>query len=476
MEILQRIGFYLSSFLLALMPTTRYVEGVVGQPTSFLPHQAISQNDKTISDLIYRGLFKYDIYGKLVPDLAETWAISDDGLVYTIKIKNNQFWSDGRQITADDLIYTSYKYPDLQGVGTDKVDDLTVRYILPNGFSPFLDLLTVGVMQADSEEKFNSLTPVSSGPFRVLRISRSGPVIKEVVLLNENEEDYIKKMTFRYYGNEDELVTAVRLGEIDAFMSNDVHDDLENFSNHRFPLQGIYFSLFFNLENEAMADIAFRENLKNSINVDEIVFNKGIFVQGPISRSLFTDPNLIFDTHDENLKVNYVGQSVTLTIPDLKQHEETARIIRKYWEDKLNLQVNIQKHNPETFVDEVVNPRNYQILLYGQEIGRDPDRYINWHSTQKYNPGLNLSLFEHVRADRALEEGRIALEYDDRLVHYHEFQKVILEQVPAVFLYHPYKNFYVSDSIRGIGEKYTFTATDRFLDFSNWSTTSDILN
>lgn len=472
MYIIQKLGFYLSSLVFALMPTTTYVEGAVGQPVSFLPHQAVSQNDKTISKLIYRGLFKYDIYGKLVPDLAETWAISDDGLVYTIKIKGNQLWSDGKPITADDLIYTSYKFSDLQGVGTDKVDDLTVRYILPNEFSPFLDLLTVGVMQANSEENFDPLTPVSSGPFRVIRLTRSGPIIKEVVLLNEKSDDSIRKMAFRYYSNDDELVTAAKLGEIEAFMSNETYTELENFSNHRFPMQGIYFSLFFNLNDEALKDVTFRENLRNVIDVDEIVFNRGIFVQGPISRSLFTDPNLVFNTYNKDLKANYIGRHLTITIPDLPQHEETAQKIKGYWKSKLNIQVNVVKHDPETFVDEIVIPRNYQVLLYGQEISRDPDRYINWHSAQKQHPGLNLSMFEHVRADRALEEGRVSLDLNDRQVHYHEFQKVVLEQVPAVFLYHPYKNFYVKSTVTGIGEKYTFNAADRFLDFSNWKVDS----
>jgi peptide/nickel transport system substrate-binding protein len=116
----------------------------------------------------------------------------------------------------------------------------------------------------------------------------------------------------------------------------------------------------------------------------------------------------------------------------------------------------------------VVQTRNFEILFYGQEIGRDPDRYVNWHSTQKDPPGLNLSSFDHVRSDRALEEGRKEVDNDKRITHYNEFQKVIAEQVPVIFLYHPYAKYYVSKYIEGIGDKYTFTLTDRFLDFSNW--------
>ena len=128
---------HLYLLVLAVIPTDRYVEGVVGQPATFFPHQAKTSTDRTISGLIYRGLFKYDIYGSIIPDLAQTWMVSPDGLVYTIKIKDNQYWSNGKKINADDLIYTAFKSPDLSGVATDKVDDLTVRYTLPIDMHPF---------------------------------------------------------------------------------------------------------------------------------------------------------------------------------------------------------------------------------------------------------------------------------------------------------------------------------------------------
>ena len=134
MQILQFITYYLLSLIYLLIPSKAFVEGVVGQPASFLPSRAQSQTDKTISSLIYRGLFRYDNFGTLIPDLAEKWEISNEGLVYTIKIKDGQYWSDEAKITADDLIYTSYKIQNLSGVATDKIDALTVRYTLPNKF------------------------------------------------------------------------------------------------------------------------------------------------------------------------------------------------------------------------------------------------------------------------------------------------------------------------------------------------------
>src|SRR4030043_1167277 len=107
MSILQAILSTITAFLISILPIASYTEGLVGQPASFLPSQLVTQEDKTISRLLYRGLFNYDIYGTLVPDLADTWSISDDSLIYTIKLKDNQYWSNGRKITSDDLLYTA---------------------------------------------------------------------------------------------------------------------------------------------------------------------------------------------------------------------------------------------------------------------------------------------------------------------------------------------------------------------------------
>ncbi|HSX39465.1 MAG TPA: ABC transporter substrate-binding protein [Candidatus Saccharimonadales bacterium] len=445
----------------------QYSEGIVGQPRSFFPSQAQTQNDKTISRLIYRGLFKYDIYGTLVPDLADTWEISSDGITYTIKLKDNQYWSDGTKITSDDLIYSAFKIQNLSGVATDKVDSLTVRYTLPNKFSPFLSLLTVGVMKSNSEENDTPLQPISSGPFRIVRVQKSGPVVSSVTLVHNNSAENIRRLNFRYYANQDELTTAAKLGEIEGFISTK-KEDLANFSERRFPLEGVYYALFFNLRNPKLKDQLLRQKLQKVLPLHDLTIDLGIPVEGAISRSIFTDKALNFDAYDKLFSEQIPDLTVTLTVPDIPEHVSLANQIKMFWKDKLGINVLINKVDPSKINDQVIKSRNFEVLLYGQEVSLDPDRYINWHSTQADYPGLNLSAFSQVRADRALEEGRNEIDNDKRVVHYNEFQKVMVDQVPAIFLYHPYIKYYVSKYIDGIGEKYTSTLADRFLDFDNW--------
>ena len=467
MNIPTQVLTYISSFFIATAPAPTYTEGVVGQPSSFLPNQASTQTDKTISRLIYRGLFKYDDSGALVPDLADNWKISDDGLVYSIKIKDNQYWSDGTKVNANDLIYTSFKTPDLAGIATDKVDDLTVRFTLPNKFSPFLSLLSLGIMQQNAEEKLSGLMPVSNGQFKVLRVEKSGPIVKQVELLNVSKTKSITKLTFRYYATDWELYTAARLGEIDGFMSSREFN-LENFSQYKLPVQSIYYALFFNLRNEKLKDVELRKKLEKVLPINAIVSDIGIYVQGPISRSLYTDKNIQRDKYDPAFHDQISDLTLTLTVPDLPTQISVAEQVKIAWEEKLGIKVTINKIKPDKFNEQVIKPRDFEVLLYGQEVSRDPDRYINWHSTQKDPPGLNLSGFSQVRSDRALEEGRNETDSDGRVIHYNEFQKVTADQVPAIFLYHPYEKYYISQHIENVTFVNTFNVYDRFSDFKNW--------
>lgn len=467
MESIITAFYYVYYLLISLLPLSSYTEGLVGQPVSFLPSQATSQNDVTISRLLFRGLFTYDIYGTLINDLAESWEISEDGLVYTIKIKDNQYWSNGTKIDAEDIIYTAFKLDSLNGVATDKIDDLTVRFTLPNKFSPFLSLLTTGIMPENSEENYNVLRPISSGHFKIAQIEKRGELIKKIILVNTKRQADFRHLIFSYYTNEDELITATKLGEIDGFLSQNDYE-INNYTNYSFPLQGIYYALYFNLRNEKLDNTDLRTDLNRVLDIDNLIYDKGITVEGPISRSIFTDSSLEYDKYSEEYSADYNDLELTITMADISKNEDFIQRIKDIWEDRLNLKININKVPLNDMDTYIIEPRDFEILFYGQEITRDPDRYVYWHSGQINYPGLNISGYNFIRSDRALEEGRNAINNEDRLIHYNEFQKSIIDSVPAIFLYHPYLNYYVTNRIQGIGQKYTFTQYDRFLDFDNW--------
>ena len=87
-------------------------EGVLGSPRFINPVLAYSQTDGDLVSLVYSGLMRKDTDGNLIPDLAEKYDISKDGLSYTFTLKKGVVFQDGKPVTADDIIFTVNKVKD----------------------------------------------------------------------------------------------------------------------------------------------------------------------------------------------------------------------------------------------------------------------------------------------------------------------------------------------------------------------------
>ncbi|HQB50912.1 MAG TPA: ABC transporter substrate-binding protein [bacterium] len=218
-----------------------YVEGLIGTPRYINPlYSSINQTDRDLSRLIYSSLLTRDSLGKLTNDLAESYQVSPDGLVYTIKLRDNVLWSNGNKLTAEDVVFTynaiidsAYGSPlfnSLNGVEITKLDDLTIKFTLGQSYNAFLDLLTIGIMPAElwgqvpaesaSLADLN-LKPIGSGPyqFKSLTKDRAGTIKSYQLAINPNyfgQKPYIEELTFKFFANYDELVAALNDGSIDG--------------------------------------------------------------------------------------------------------------------------------------------------------------------------------------------------------------------------------------------------------------------
>ncbi len=101
-------------------------------------------------------------------------------------------------------------------------------------------------------------------------------------------------------------------------------------------------------------------------------------------------------------------------------------------------------------------------------MGIDPDPFSFWHSSQKKDPGLNLALYDNKNADKLLEEARQTLAADIRAQKYVLFQNLILEDMPAIFLYSPAYLYPVHKNIKGVKEGKIADPSWRFADIEEW--------
>ena len=468
MEILNHLFVFLASVYLSLVPAREVREGVIQQPDTFFPMQTDNTFEKTVSKLIFRGLFKYNIFGELENDLVDTYQISENGLEYTITIKKGQYWIDGTEINSDDIIYSSINSPSLAGVAIDRVDDYTIRYTLQNKYAPFLSLLTQGIIKNNSIESSNSLIPITSGDFRVLNVRRSGPIVKEITLYSSKFK--IPKLTFKFYETEDDLITAAKLGEIDTFLSEKDDINLESFNKEKISIISYSYGLFYNIDREKFVTKEMRQNMAKVINYKEVAENFGIPVEGVISKDqIFTNKKIVSNKYDSKFEQDNQEKKIYLKSTDTERNKKVIDLLERYFDDSLGYDLQVEYFNNNDFLEQVIKPKDYDIIFYGIETQRDPDRYVNWHSSG-IAQGYNFTNFRNPTIDKTLEDGRSETDLTKRVSFYNKFQEVFDQNLPAIYLFHPTTNYYFSKRITGIGEKYAFDVSDRFLDYFNWVT------
>jgi len=115
-----------------------------------------------------------------------------------------------------------------------------------------------------------------------------------------------------------------------------------------------------------------------------------------------------------------------------------------------------------------IRPREYDALLFGQDTNFDPDLYPFWHSSQKQDPGFNLAMLDNKDADNLLQDIRQESDAEKRREKYKEFQKIIYDEAPALFLYSPSYLYSLSNDVKGVEVKNINSPSWRFADVNKW--------
>jgi len=101
-------------------------------------------------------------------------------------------------------------------------------------------------------------------------------------------------------------------------------------------------------------------------------------------------------------------------------------------------------------------------------VGRDPDPFAFWHSSQRNDPGLNIALYANRTADKIMEEARIASSPSERGKKYEDFQKEVIKDLPAIFLYSPYYLYLTASGLKGFDTAHIVLPAERFANASKW--------
>ncbi len=502
-------------------PDGTYSEGIVGTLSTLNPLYASSAPEVAISKLLFSSLYKYDRSGSLTPDIATGTTIDAEGKVYTVKLRHDAKWQDGQPLMADDVVYTinTIKNPAANAptslastwhdITVKQIDSYTVQFSLP-AYAGFMEALTFPILPAHilsridltslAESDF-STNPVGSGPFefKLLQSINDARGEKSIHMI-ANPQYYgrtvkLKRFAIHNYSSPDALVKALKASEVVAVADIDSEAAKKNIpANYQIDNytidDGVY--LIFNTTQPALKDVSVRKAIQLALDTSEIRKAAGgdvpgldlPFISSQVPNSPHADSQNIekaralLNDAGWTLKDGYRVNGTTTLELQFKtianpQYERVAKVIVRQLRAvgiKVDVTVVDNTNRATSFIQTVLQPRDYDMLLYELAVGADPDQYAYWHSSQTGVNGYNFANYSNPVADAALLTARDRLDTALRTAKYTLFAQQWLSDVPAVGLYQQTITYAHTKKSQSIDEtaKYV-TSSDRYMNIADWT-------
>ena len=512
-----------------LVPDTggTYVEGVAGTPQFINP--LLCQNhdeDRDLCNLTFVGLTQFTDTGEVVPNLATTWSISDDGITYTFKMRHDARWEDGYPVTADDVLFTVHLLqdpsfpgrPDLgalwKTIKVIRVDTYTVQFRLSQPLAPFLDFTTIGLLpqhvlsgtNAASLDKipFN-LQPIGNGPWRVAEVNTTGNRVTSIALEPSptfyGPKPNLSRLVFRYYPNVQAVFDGFRTGDVDGFGNLSLADEQRAAKRNDLTLysatESRYTAVFFNLRRDsgaiALSDKVVRQALMLAIDrqklVKDVLGGNAIVADTPFIPGTWAyDPDVKHYPYDPKRAIALLrndgyelatvapsnvsvwqknGEPIAFTFltQDDPTRQAVAEAIAQQWR-QLGVQVSVQP--VRNLVRDFLGPRQFQVALVDNLVDGDPDPYPIWHQSQIMVPGQNYTGWDNKEASAWLEQARTTNDRAKRYELYRQFQELFAEELPALPLYYPTYTYAISTRVKQVQIPPLIYPSDRLRTIGSW--------
>jgi len=529
------IGFLLTSRQSELKPVEPvvepatggvYAEGLIGSMLRLNPLLDYYNNvDRDVDRLLFSGLVRFDDRGLPQGDLADSWGISRDGMVYNFSIRQTAKWHDGAPVTSDDVIFTIERMredgsplpDDLRAfwkqVEVKRLDDKSLQFRLPESFSPFLDYLTFGIVpehllgELSLSEIINSpynLQPVGSGPYRFNQLMvEEGKVVGLVLSVNKDfygKIPFIEQIAFRYYPDGQSALAAYKQGVIQGI--NTVPEDILqealqmpdlNIHTSRLPELTLVFLNLNNPQVEFLKDALVRRALLTGINrqwlIDRILGSQAIIADGPIfpgtwayydgiehlgydsdeAINLLKQAGYTIPAEGGSVRKNADGVALSLELayPDDAVYKALAEAISRDWA-KIGLEVTLKPQSYDGLIADL-DQRIYQAALVDLNLVRspDPDPYPFWHQAQ-ISGGQNYSNWDDRQASEFLEQARVTVDLDERARLYRNFQVRFAQELPSLPLFYSVYRYAINEAVQGVRMGSLFDSSDRFATINDW--------
>ena len=499
--------------------THRYTEAVVGAPSRVNPLFAhLNDADRDLVSLVFSGLTRLGADGAVLPDLAETWDVSEDGRNVTFHLRGGVTWHNGTPFTAADVIFTYSLLADPKLAGDpdqeplwrrlacSAPDERTVACRLPEPFAPFPAYASIGILPkhlldgtdgtAISTNAFNG-QPIGAGPYRLINVDQSR------ALLRANDKYHfgaprLAEIELLFFSDVTTAAAAVLSGQAQGIMLDPASsaddyealaavDGLQSYELHR----TAFTVLYLNTGEAPLNDAAVRQAIAEAVDIDEIIDSLpggravradspivvGTWAHNPDIDPFRRDPGSARDRLDDagwTLPDNASVRSrngVELRMTLLTDQDPVRGIVGEAVAQQLSeigMSVTLAREESTDLIGNFLIPRQYQAAVFGWDPGPDPDPYPAWHSSQARDSGRNLAAYANEQADRLMEDARRTRDLDERQRLYFAFQDIFREDVPSLLLYHPVDTYFVTEQIQELNPGVLFHNSSRFRNVHEW--------
>ena len=430
------------------------------EPDSLDPWQSAASDTEAIMHNVFEGLVLYDETGAIIPGIAESWDISEDGLTYTFHLREDVTFHNGQPLTSADVLYT---YNNLAGMGGEKAvsskfenvesfeatDDYTFVIKLKEASAGFLSLNIIAILPEGYEDQ--ATAPVGTGPFKFVEYVPSQRVVleKNPDYYDEDRMAQVDRVEFYIMTDSAAVVSALQSGTLDiASVGADDAAVLEGQYDIYNSPQNMVQIFAMNNSVAPFDDVRVRQAINYAIDKDQIIDS----VFGGYATKLYTNFSPVMGVYyNEELEGSYDtdvekakellkeagyedGFEFTITAPaNYQAHIDTAQIIAQQLQ-QVGITANIETMEWATWLEDVYTNASYEGTIIGLTGKLDPDdvlgRFVSDYARNFYN--YNNPEYDQLIADSVTE-----LDEAKRIENYKRCQEILTEDAVGVYICDP---------------------------------------
>jgi len=440
--------------------------GLEAEPPELDPNLSSAYVDRQVMSSIYDRLVDIDEDGKIVPMLAESYEVSDDGKEYTFKLRQGVKFHDGEPLDAEAVKFNLERYQEDDSVrsteiepvqSVEAVDDSTVRVTLERPFAPFLAVLTdrAGIMVSpkaveDSGGRI-SKKPVGTGPFEfVERVRGDHITVKKNPDYWKDGQPKLDEIVYNGIDDENVQYQNLQSGELDMidsipfveFNSLQEGGDYEVSSVPGLGYQGVYL----NTRQPPFDNVQLRQAVYHLVDRDAIVKAVLRDVGGTPANSPFSEQSFAYSEESDSYPERSVAEAKKL----LEEGGEPNGFSFTYKTDpspaSQQMGQVIQNNLKPAGIDVKLEQLEFGTLLEDSSSGDFEALHLGWSG--RIDPDLNIydfmttdgdfndSGYSNPEVDELLNEARMTSDEAERKELYTQTMEILHEEVPYVYLYH----------------------------------------